>query len=65
MDDKEIEKIWYSLTDVPFDEDENGELVLSMRWQNFSKGTAREELWHWFDEHHSKGIAYLLYKRES
>lgn len=31
MDDKEIEKIWDSLTDVPFDEDENGELVLSMK----------------------------------
>ena len=24
-------------------------------------GIHREEIWHWFDERHSKGVAYLLY----
>lgn len=24
------------------------------------KGTDKEDIWHWFDEHHSKGVAYLL-----
>lgn len=23
-------------------------------------GTDREEIWHWFDEMHPKGVAYLL-----
>lgn len=24
-------------------------------------GVGREEIWHWFDERHSKGVVYLLY----
>ena len=28
----------------------------------FPAGTNREELWHWFDKRHSKGVAYLLYR---
>ncbi len=24
-------------------------------------GIHREEIWHWFDVRHSKGVAYLLY----
>ena len=28
---------------------------------NFAAGTHREEIWHWFDERHTKGVAYLLY----
>ena len=27
----------------------------------FPAGTEREEIWHWFDRRHSKGVAYLLY----
>lgn len=34
---------------------------LEKDWYMFEKGTSRENIWHWFDERHSKGIAYLLY----
>ena len=30
----------------------------------FPIGTHREEIWHWFDERHSKGVYYLLYERD-
>lgn len=59
--DSYIEKKWDELTDVLFDEKENGELVLEEAWYMFEKGTSREDIWHWFDERHSEGIAYLLY----
>lgn len=59
--DKSVEQMWLHLTDVPFDEDENGELILAEDWAAiFSKGDSRETIWHWFDEMHSKGVAWLL-----
>lgn len=27
----------------------------------FPAGTHREDIWHWFDERHSRGVAYLLH----
>ncbi len=59
--DAKLEKIWDELEDVLFDEDDNGELVLADNWYLFSKGTSREDIWHWFDERHSKGVAWLIY----
>ncbi len=62
LTDEEVEVLWASLTDVPFDEDEaNGELLLGENWSIFKKRTERETIWRWFDAQHSKGIAYLLY----
>ena len=60
--EKEVEELWDQLEDVPFDEIED-ELCLAVNWQGWSKGTSREEIWHWFDEHHSQGVFYLLYVR--
>lgn len=59
--DNEIERLWEELTDVPINEDE----CLDVDWQGWSKGTHREEIWHWFDEHHSRGVAWLMYEYES
>lgn len=28
---------------------------------DFPAGTHREDIWHWFDERHSKGVTYLMY----
>ena len=58
--DREIEKLWEELADVPIDENE----CLDVDWRDWSKGTHREELWHWFDEHHSKGVVWLMYEYE-
>lgn len=52
MTDIEIEKLWDELEDVPIDENE----CLDVDWQGWSKGTHREEIWHWFDEQHSKAL---------
>ena len=59
--DSEIEKVWEEFTDVPIDESE----CLDIDWHGWNKGTHREEIWHWFDEHHSKGVAWLMYEYES
>lgn len=61
MTDAEIEKLWDELEDVPIDEDE----CLDVDWHSWSKGTHREEIWHWFDEHHSKGVGWLMNERET
>ena len=55
-----IEKVWEGLEDIPFYEDEDGELYIEEDYLIFEKGTSRESIWRWFDERHSKGVAYLL-----
>lgn len=62
--DGEVESLWDTLSDVPFDEDSDGELILAVDWEMFPKGTSRDDIWHWFDEHHSKGVWFLLYGEE-
>lgn len=61
VSDREMEKLWEELTDVPIDEEE----CLDVDWRDWPKGTHREEIWHWFDENHSKGVAWLMYEYES
>lgn len=66
MIDKEIEAKWEELEDILFDEDDNGSLYLVSDWWIFPAGTYREEgVWRWFDEHHSKGVGWLLNEYES
>lgn len=60
LSDKQIESIWDNMEDVPFDEDENGELTLSKPYFIFPEGTRRETIWHWFDENYSAGIGNLI-----
>ena len=68
INDYEVEKLWEDFEDVLFIEDKNSDdscsLVLSDDWQGWNKGTTRDTIWHWFDEHHSKGIHWLLYGTE-
>lgn len=33
-------------------------------WFIFEAGTEREEVWHWFDEHYSKGVYALMFLGE-
>lgn len=56
--DKRLEEAWEQLGDVPMDpESERMEEPFAC----FPAGTEREEIWHWFDRRHSKGVPYLLY----
>lgn len=60
--DKELEKLWEELEDVTLEEDEVGVLRLTHEWNGFDAGTDIEDIWHWFDEWHSKGIGWLMYE---
>lgn len=62
--DKKLESLWEELEDVPCDEGENGELILAVDWEGFKAGTECEDIWHWFDERHSKGVGYLMNEYE-
>ena len=61
MIDLELENLWEELKTVSLDQ--NGRL--KTKWYAYSKGTARESIYSWFDYHHSKGIAYLMKERKS
>ena len=62
--DKFLEKKWKELTDIPFKENEELELILEHKWWLFKAGTDRETIWQFFDKNHSKGVAWLLYEYE-
>lgn len=56
--DAQLEELWVQLGDVPMDPDTE---KIEEDFLHFPHGTDREDIWHWFDERHSKGVAYLLY----
>ncbi|MDC0764897.1 hypothetical protein POF51_29690 [Brevibacillus sp. AG] len=58
--DKEIELLWEELENVTFME-EGGDLYLASNWRMFKSGTSREDVWKWFDKHHSIGVGWLLH----
>jgi len=60
-----LEKEWDEFSGILFDEDEEGNLILSEDWNRFRKGSSRDEIWAYFDGYHSKGVRYLLYEREA
>lgn len=56
--DKYLEELWADFGDVPMDPDTE---KLEANFHIFPAGTDQEDIWHWFDERHSRGVAYLLY----
>lgn len=56
LSDYEIEQLWQELEDVLVDEND----CLCDDWRDWPKGTHREEIWYWFDEHHSRGVGWLM-----
>lgn len=62
--DKLLEKIWEGLEDIPFYEEESKQYI-EEDYLDFEEGTSKEEIWHWFDERHSKGVHFLLYEYET
>lgn len=61
MNDRELEALWKQFGDVAMNP-ETEEIEES--FLSFPAGTHREEIWHWFDERYSKGVAALLYGEE-
>lgn len=60
-EDKKIEELWDGLEDVPMNPDTE---CIEEGYYIWPAGTFREDIWHWFDEHHSKGVYWLMYERE-
>jgi len=60
--DKQLEDLWRSFSDVPMNPETE---CIEENFMHFAAGTNREEIWHWFDERHSKGVAFLLYPTEN
>ena len=59
--DKFIENKWKDLTDIPVIEDEDSVLILDEDWFLWKKGTdVQDTIWHWFDNHHSKGLGWIM-----
>lgn len=56
LDDGKLEYLWERFGGVMID---NNECILE-EFVGFDAGTFREEVWHWFDERYSKGVAGLM-----
>lgn len=55
--DAELERLWAEFGDVPMNPETE---CMDEPFLGFPAGTHREDIWHWFDERHSRGVAYLL-----
>lgn len=56
--DEVLEELWEQFGNIPMNPLTERIEVPFMGW---GAGIHREEIWHWFDVRHSKGVAYLLY----
>jgi len=60
LTDKQIEKLWKKFGDVPINENDE----IDINFHIWEKGVDKIEIWHWFDEQHSLGLAKGLMKIE-
>lgn len=56
--DYALKQLWAELTDIPMNPDTE---CMEAQFLHFPAGTEREDIWHWFDERYSEGVASLLY----
>ena len=56
--DEVLEELWEQCGDIPMNPETE---CIEDKFMGWGPGIHREEIWHWFDERHSKGVAYLLY----
>lgn len=56
--DEKLEALWKKFDDVPMNPETE---CIEEDFLHFPHGTDREDIWKWFDERHSRGVAYLLY----
>lgn len=60
LDDEKLEFLWEQFGDVLVDDEE----CILDDFIGFECGTHREAVWQWFDKHHSKGVAALMFGGE-
>lgn len=56
--DYALEQLWAKLEDIPMNPETER---MEAQFLHFPVGTEREDIWYWFDERYSKGVASLLY----
>lgn len=56
--DSEVLELWEKFDDISMNTETE---CIEEEFLHFPIGTHREEIWHWFDEHYSKGVYDLLY----
>ena len=56
--DEVLEELWEQFGAVPMNPETE---CIEEPFMGWDAGIHREEIWHWFDVRHSKGVAYLLY----
>ena len=54
MIDNNVEVLWKEFQSVPVDRNGN----LRTAWIAYPKGTNKNDVYDWFNRHHSKGLAY-------
>ena len=52
-----LEELWARFGDIPMDPETE---TMEEDFLGFPHGTHREDIWHWFDERYSRGVAHLL-----
>jgi hypothetical protein len=57
--DTNLEQRWKELGDIPIDDAD----CITEPFYEWKVGTFREQIWHWFDNHHSKGVVWLIFQR--
>ena len=61
MSDREIEKIWDGLSDIPIDPETE---KLDVPYYIWPKGTDKEDIWYWFDEN-TAGVLLIFWDLQS
>lgn len=56
--DEELEELWEQFADIPVDLKTE---CIEAPFMGWGVGVSQDEIWHWFDRRHSKGIGFLLY----
>lgn len=56
--DEALEDLWDKFADIPINPETE---CIEKEFLGWGPGISREEIWHWFDRRHSKGVGYLLY----
>ena len=56
--DEVLEELWEQFGAVPMNPETE---CIEEPFMGWGAGIHREEIWHWFDRRHSKGVGYLLY----
>ena len=56
--DELLEELWEQFADIPVNPVTE---CIEAPFMGWGVGVSRDEIWHWFDRRHSKGIGHLLY----